>query len=163
MALVSAGYFSTVSLSDTNGNVSTLTYRFNPVTITTLALALTAQSAMNTVIGNLTDSEISAYSVGERFTEDALTLPASAQNEVKASVSFSKSGYGLGNLKVPAPKVAVWQGASGAPSMQVDLTAGILTAYTNKFVTGDDYTINDGEFLVSLIRGKRVTAKNNNG
>lgn len=163
MSLVSAGYFSMVSLVDQGGNISTLQYEFNPATVTTLALALTAQLSMNTALLNVTDSEISSYSVAERFTEDALTLPASAQNENKASISFTKSGLGKGNLKIPAPDALIFNGATGAPNNQVDLADAALVTYTDKFKTADDYVINDGEFLVELVAGKRIHAKNRNG
>jgi hypothetical protein len=163
MALVSAGYFSEVSVVDQGGNVSTLGFEFNPATVITLDLANTAQLAMNTLLLAITDSKIKAFSVAERFTEDALTLPTDAQNESKASVSFTKSGYGLGNVKIPAPSNGIFNGTTGAPNNQVDLNDADLIAYTNEFKTGGDYVINDGEFLVELVKGKRIHAKNNNG
>jgi len=163
MALVSDGYHSSVSLHDQGNNISTLSYEFNPATVTTLALALTAQLAMNTVLLATTDSKIKSYSVSERYGEDAFTLPTAAQNENKASISFTKSGFGQGNLKIPAIKNALMVAATGAGNNQVDLADSAITDYTDKFKTGDDYVINDGEFLVELVAGKRIHSKNNRG
>jgi len=161
MALVSDGYHSSASLIDQGGQISTLSYEFNPVTITTLDLALTAQLAMNTALLGLTKSKLKTYSVSQRFSEDALTLPTEAQNENKMSLSFTKSGFGTGNLKVPAIADGAFVGATGAPNNQIKLDAAIVTGYTDKFKDGDDYVINDGEFLVELVKGKRVFSKNN--
>lgn len=163
MALVSAGYISSVSLVDQGGNISTLQFEFNTVIVTTLADALTAQLAMNTLLLAVTDSKIATYTVGEKFSENALTLPTAAQNENKASISFTKSGFGKGNLKIPAAKSTIFQGATGAPNNQVDLADTDLVAYTDNFKVGADYYINDGESLVQLVAGKRTHSKNNNG
>jgi len=163
MTLVSDGYHASVSLIDQGGQVSTLSLEFNPVTVTTLDLALTAQLSMNIAIDNLSKSEIKTYSVAQRFSEDALNLPTEAQNENKMSLSFTKSGFGTGNLKMPAIEDGAFVGPTGAPNNQILLTAGIVTAYSDKFLDGDDYVINDGEFLVELVKGKRVFSKNNKG
>jgi len=163
MALVADGYHSSVTLVDQGGQKSTLSFEFNPATVTTLDLALTAQLALNTDLAGLTKSKISSYSVCERFGEDALTLPTDAQNENKGSISFTKSGFGLGNLKVPAIADGAFVGTTGAPNNQINLVAAIVTGYTDNFKSGADYVINDGELLVELVRGKRMHSANNNG
>jgi hypothetical protein len=162
MAFVSDGFHSTVTLKDQGGNASTLSYEFS-ANVLTLADAVIAQVAMNSLIENVTRSNIVNYSVCERFADDAFILPADAQNEDKASVSFTKSGYGGGNLKIPAPIDAMFQGTSGAPNNQVDLTNAFLVAYTDNFKSGGNYTVSSGESLVQLTRGKRMHARNNNG
>jgi len=165
MALVSGGFVGSITLADSGNNRSTLQYTCNPATVTTFTLAQTAMASIAIELAAITNSVVTAYSVSEVFREDTITLPNDAENENKASVSFIKNDGMSGNLKIPAPIDGLFAGAagSGSPYNQVDLTDAGLVAYTDRFRAGNDFVISDGEFLVALVRGKRVHAKNNYG
>jgi len=165
MALTSSGYEGSITVADQGNNRSTLSYTMNPATVTTNALALAAMAALVPLLEAICSSEVVAYRVTEVFRETAIALPASAQNENKASVSFTKSDGLTGNFKIPAPKDAIFAGVagSGANNNIVDIADADLQAYADVFITGNEFTISDGEFLVEMVRGKRIHAKSQRG
>lgn len=164
MALVASGYHSEVTLVDQGGNRSTLGFEFSP-SVADFATALAAQIDLNTDLLGVTTATISSYSVSQRYREDALTLPTDAQVENKASISYTKSGGGLGNLKIPAPVEAMFVGVpgSGANNNIVLLQYTGLMDYIFNFTAGGQFTISDGETLIQTVRGKRIHARSSRG
>lgn len=168
MALVFKNWVMSVALVDHGGNISTLTYEFDPANVADYAAALVAGAALLGDLEPVTNAEISGYSVNSVFREDSLTLPiAGVENEDKASLTFQLDGVnGKGNLKIPAPVSAGADnlfGVVGAAANQMVLTQATLVAYTNNFRTTGAFLISHGHKLVTLLVGKRISAKNKNG
>jgi len=165
MALVSTGWRLTVSVADTSGSISTLTYELNA------ADEVTATADAATIITNLTaitKSTIISYVLGEVFAENAVTLPADAENAIKASISVYLEGLGQkrANIKIPAPVNAIFTAATGPGFNVVSGTAAAVTNYINLFkTTGGVATISDGETVRDLNNfagGKRISRGSQN-
>lgn len=165
MALVSSGFEGSITVADQGNNRSTLSYEMNPATVMDFPTALTAMQGLISDLITVTTSTVVAYRATEVFREDAIVLPTDAQNENKASVSFTKSDGQTGNFKIPAPDEGIFVGAAGTGALNnvVDVTDLALVAYADNFVSGANFTISDGEFLVQMVNGKRIHAKSNRG
>jgi len=165
MALVSTGWRLTVTLNDTSGSSSTLT--FDLVAADQLTASTDAATIL-TALGNVTDSVVGQYFLGEVFAEDALTLPANAENAIKASVSLYLEGAGQkrANLKIPAPNIGLFTATSGPGYNVVDGADTALEAYIDLFqTTGGVATISDGETVRDnqpFAGGKRISRGSQN-
>jgi len=165
MATVVEGYELTVSLADNGANVTTLKYQGNGAVLTDFTEAQAARDALITDLLAVTNSVF----VGDRLTEvrynDALAYPAAGiENEDKASVTFLiQDTNKKGNLQIPAPKIGLFVNPTGPSANIVNVQAAILTAYCDNFRTTGGWYISDGEFLQTILKGKRISAKNNNG
>ncbi len=161
MALVTQGFWGRVTVVDNGNNRTIKTYELRAVTA---AAAATDMLAINAALVAVTDSVISAYSYAERFVENAFAFPASGvQNEDKASVSVIVSDSKSANLKIPAPVPAMFTGSSGSAANIVDTSNAALITYTDLFRTGNEAYISDGDDLVQVSGGKRISAKSNFG
>ena len=161
MALVTAGWWSRITLVDNGNNRTIKTYQMRATLAATVATdTLTIVAALNAV----TDSVISGYSYAERFIEDAFVFPVSGiQNEDKASISVIVSDSKSANLKIPAPIPAMFTGTSGSAANVVDTSNAALITYTDVFRAAAEAYISDGDDLVQLSGGKRISAKSNFG
>jgi len=161
MALVSDGFWMRVTLVDNGNNRTIKTYQLRAALIAT---AITDGATIRAALAAVTDSVISAYSVAERFHEDTFVFPASGiQNEDKASISAVITGAKTGNLKIPAPIPAMFQDVTGGAANIVDTTNALLITYTDVFKSGNEAFISDGDDLITLSSGKRISAKSNFG
>lgn len=160
MALGSSGFFGTVTLVDNGGNTSTLTYDLTAVTI---GAAQTDMGDIVTRLAAVTDGVVKGYSVGERYAESALSLPAGGvQVENTAVISSLISGTvdKYATIRIPAPKATIFVGSSGSAANVVDAADSDLGAYLATFTSGGEATVSDGEVLDTIsaahTKGKRV-------
>lgn len=162
MALVSVGWYLTVTLADNGGNQTTKTYALRGADeIAAQADAAAIRAALNA----LTDSVEVAYAVSDRYENDDIVYPAAGiENENKLSMTALLDGANKkANLKVPAPKIGAFLETSGPGANICDTTAAIVTDYTDEFKAAGGAYISDGEDLETLLSGKRISAKSNNG
>ncbi len=161
MALVTKGYYCRITLVDNGNNRTIKTYDLRA---TDMAAATTAVTALRAALLGVTDSVISAYNIAERFYENALAFPASGiENENKASISVIVTDSESANLKIPAPKPAIFTGTSGGAGNIVDVTNAALITYTDVFRSAGECYISDGDDLLLVSSGKRISAKSSNG
>lgn len=163
MALLPLGFYLRVTLVDNGGNASTLSYKLRAPDHTG---AVTATAAMLPFIAAASNSVISRYTISQAFEEAAFAYPgAGVENEDKASITvlLDATGAKKANIKIPAPKIAMFQNTIGPGANIVDVTSQIVTDYVSMFTSAGQAYISDGEDAASAISGKRVSAKNNNG
>ena len=163
MALTTNGWWLTSTLVDNGGNVTTKRYDLRASDATTAATDVAAIIAAPNAI---TDSVMSGYRYGEEFIEDSFAYPAAGvENENKASITclLTTGGAKKANLKIPAPVIGIFVDTTGPSANVVDVTNAALLTYAALFESGGEAYISDGEDLDSLISGKRISAKSNNG
>lgn len=160
MALTSQGFFGTVTLIDNGGNTSTLSY---DLTAAAIGDAVTDMGTVVTRLAAVTDAEVKGYTVGQKFAESALSLPAGGvqvENTavISALISGEVSKYAI--LKIPAPVAGIFVGSSGAAANLVDANDTDLGTYLGTFTTGGLATVSDGEVIDTVsaahVSGKRV-------
>lgn len=166
MALVADGFELTVNLTDTSGSVSTLTY---VLTAADHATALTDSTTIITALNAVTNATISGYRVVDKFTENAFTLPANAENAIKAEINAFVDGGGTkkATFRIPSPPAAIFVSGSGEGFNIVDTGNAEVLAYTALFSVGGEATISDGESLVApasnaINKGRRVSVYSRN-
>jgi len=164
MAFISNGVF-TVSYTvvDQGNQRSTLRFKTRPSLVTDYAMALTAALSMLPDLQAVITGNISAYSASETFKNDGLVIPADAQNQDKASISFTNDDGSTGNLKIPSPSNGIFVAATGNNNNIVQLSDADLIAYTDNFRITGQFTIDGGKALNQLVIGKRIHAKSNFG
>lgn len=161
MALVSDGFWMRATVVDNGNNKTIKTYQMRAADFAT---ATTDSTAILNALNAVTDSTISAFSIAQRFYEDAFAWPVSGiQNEDKASISCVITNSKSANIKIPAPIPAMFQDTEGAAANVVDVTNGDLIAYTDIFKAGGESYISDGDDLLLVSGGKRISAKSNLG
>lgn len=163
MALVSNGYWLTVSLADNGANVSTKRYQ---LTAADAATAATDVATILAALANVTDSVIVSYHYGLEYKEETVVYPAAGiENENKASITvlLDTGGGKKANHKIPAPKIGLFVAATGSSANIVDVSDTALTTYMAIFESGNQAYISDGETMASILSGKRISAKNNRG
>lgn len=171
MALVTEGFEVTVTVADNGNNRGTYTYVCDPTNVPDFATAQTARTSIVTALDTLTQCIIVGTSLKEVQYEDTIVYPASlVELENKASITYQILGQNKkGNLKIPAPIPALFNGTAGSAANQVDVTNAALTTYVGNFFSAGYFTISDGEKIAQdpnsngVIVGKRISAKNNNG
>lgn len=161
MAMVSEGFWMRVTLVDNGNNKTIKTYQLRAADFVT---ATTDSTNILSALAAVTDAVQSAFSIAERFYEAAFAFPASGvQNEDKASISCVITNSKSANLKIPAPIPALFQDTTGGAANVVDTTNVDLIAYTDIFRTGNEAYISDGDDLLLVSSGKRISAKSNFG
>ena len=171
MALVTEGFEVTVTVADNGNNRSTLTFVCDPANVPDFATAQTARLSIVTALDTLTQSIIVGTTLKEIQYEDAIVYPpALVENENKASITYQILGQNKnGNLKIPAPIPTLFVGTAGDAANVVDVVNAALTTYVGNFFAAGYFTISDGEKIAQdpngngVIKGKRISAKNNNG
>lgn len=168
MALVSRGYFLSVTVADQGNNKATLRYDLTSADMTeALADSLTVITALNGV----TDSVVKGYSVGEKYEEDAFVYPGTGiqiENQALITAKIDVDGDKYTNVRIPAPPDAIFMGASGDLYNQVNPNNAALGTYLGLFVdTTGVAQISDGEYLmvpgITTVKGKRIHRGSRNG
>lgn len=157
MAFVTSGFSITLSVIDTQNQLSRLTYKSRE----TLYADVVAQVAgLITAFNAVSDSVVSGYTISATAVEDALALPASADNQVVASISYKIVGKVRGGaLSIPAPKEAIFEDTIGVGNGYVDVSNVDVVAYADQFKSTGGFTISDGDDLAFLVDGVRTTAR----
>lgn len=167
MAIVTNGWYATVDMVDTSGTLSQLKY---DLVATTYANATAAAATLPALLSAVSNAKVKGYTIHERFLENAFTLPANAENAIKAELSAFIEGAGTKKavFRIPAPSVAIFVSGSGAGFNIVDLGNADVLAYAGIFEDGTGIaTISDGETLVvpvsnALDGGRRISIYSRN-
>lgn len=163
MAVVSTGFWLTVNLKDTGGNDTTRTYQMTAADATAAA---TDAAAILAALANVSDASVAGYSIGERFVEQAFTLPVAAEIENQALITlgiFQKPNKS-GSISIPAPKATIFVAPTGQGFNQPDFTDPALLAYLNLFTGSGKAKLSDGEVAVLVnAKGKRVHSRSVRG
>ncbi len=162
MAIVSIGWFLTMTMADNGGNQITKTWKLRA---TDAATADTDAAVIRAAYNAVTNSVEVAYGLGERFQEDSITYPAAGiENEDKASITgLLIAGNKKANLKINAPVIGMFMNLTGPGANIVDILDTDLNTYTDVFKTGAQAYISDGEDLDTVLSGKRISARSNKG
>jgi hypothetical protein len=162
MALVSTGFWGSISVMDNGGQVSVLQYQLTSIdAVTALADIATIRARLEAII----DGEVIRQVYSERFDEASIVFPAAGiEIQNKASLTASLVGrVQKANLKVPTPIIGIFTAPTGGGANVVNLTNAALVAYFSSFQTGGEALISDGEVADALLAGKRIHAKSNLG
>ena len=167
MALTSARFEVEATFVESSGKSVTRTYRAAASVTTLTELAVNWALALP-FIQAVTDSVMSQYVYKQVFLEDALVLPADAENNDQAL--FSGKIFGdpsdSGTFSVPAASVGIFVTPTGKGRDVVDMSDPAVQAFVDLFSEGGtngDWTVSDGEQLVeSTISGKRRNTKSSN-
>jgi hypothetical protein len=161
LALVSDGFEVVVSFAETSGKTVDRTYKAG-VSITTYAeLAAAWALALGKVVA-VSDSVIATYVYKHIFVEDALVLPAAAENNNTALLSGKIIGQPRksGTVTIPAVKPGLMVSPTGKGYDVVDTGDAVVIAFVNMFdsaIADGDWTISDGEsWDNATVAGKRV-------
>jgi len=171
MALVAQGFTLTIGLIDSGENKTTRTFE---MTATTAAAAETDAAAIVPQFAALTRCAITGYTIGSKFVEDALVLPAAGiqvENTAEILLNIEGSATKKAPINIPDPVVTggngngMWLGATGPNSNVVDTAFAALTTFVANFGTlGDNnLLISDGEHANGISRGFRVHKKSRKG
>lgn len=167
MALVQRGYRLNVAFTETSGKVVRRSYEAPAISFADFAAFATAvQTALTGLIAeiqNVTASVISAYQLEELYVENALVLPAGAENQNQAlwtgKISGDPSDSGI--ISIPAAFQGIFQTPTGPGHDIVDMNDLAVIAFINNFVAPNGaFTISDGEKLeAGTIAGVRRNVK----
>jgi len=153
MAIVSQGYFLTVTLVDAAMDAATLTYDLKATAPEDVTTAVTA---ILTALGNVTRAAVKSYTVSQRFVENALTLPAGVNIEERGTivVQLASAPNKTAILNVPAPRNMF--AAETGPTANDIIATTQLNNYVNLFKSAGPCTISDGETVTTFLRGRRT-------
>jgi len=159
MALVArgngAGFYLTVSLTDTQGDVSTLRFELRSADY---AEAVTATAAIVAAIAGVSQSLITSTAISFVSDEDTFVYPTGADNGVRARMTFQLAdSVEKATLDIPAPKIGIFVDPTGPGNNVVDTSDTEVLAYLAVFKVSGNAFISDGEDADLLLRGKRTT------
>ena len=156
MALVSNGFWLSVTLRDNGGNDTTRTYQLSAADATAAgADTVNILAALNAV----TDAVIVSWFNYQRFVEDAFVYPASGvEIENLALLEFDLVDHPekSATITIPAPAPGIFVSLSGGGANTVDLADAAVIAYAALFQTGGEVLISDGEVADTLVAGRRI-------
>jgi hypothetical protein len=145
---------------ESSGKTVERTYVALPASVPDYDTLVTQWAIALVTINAVTDSVISSYTYKDVWIENAIVLPADAENSDQAFGSAKISGDPLdsGTFSIPAASIGCFVSVSGKGRDIADTEVGsIFYNYANLFggVTGD-WTISDGERLdMGTLGGKR--------
>jgi len=163
MALAAGRWYTVIELADT-GNQRT-TMRFEQSAPADAAAALAAGTALATDMAAVSDAVIAKYFVYQVYEEDAFALPAAAQieNQALITLSIDDEPSKVGTIRIPAPTIDIFAGATGPNSNIVDGTDADVIALVANWVSEDLYYVSDGEQAEAFISGHRRHMKKSHG
>lgn len=165
MALVSTGWYWSVTLIDNGGNKTSKTYQLQSADATEAAIdAAAALGALNGV----TDAAIVSHHFYQEFAEDALVLPGSGvqiENLALMEFTLAVDPTKMATHTIPAPAPAIFVAASGPGANVLDTGNAQLAAYADLFTDDTDPTffISDGEQALTFNGGRRIHRKSRRG
>jgi len=168
MAIVPLGWFLHTEWVDTGNNKTSRDFDLVATdTADDAAAVFTDVAAILAAYIAASDAVMTNYSVGKRFAEGSVTLPAAAEVENNLQVSAKIAGIPNKSavFEIPAPKVTLFQATTGVGYNQADFADTLLSAVVALYtVAGNKAYISDGEQItVQGIKGKRVHHKSNKG
>lgn len=163
MALVSNGFWLSVTLRDNGGNETTRRYQLSSADATA---AGTDSATILAALGAVTDAVIVSWFNYQMFVEDAFAYPGSGvEIENLALLAFDIVDHPekTATLTIPAPAPAIFVATSGAGANIVNTSNAAVIAYGALFQTGGEALISDGEVAQTLVSGKRIHRKSSRG
>lgn len=157
MAIGSDGIYIVYKLLDKAGNQSSVRLQTNPATITDYATASAAAVANLTLLAAVTDCTVIGYDVQFRNAEQGTLV---AGNELKSvvglfSVRDSDNAFKAHTVRVPGVRDALVI----ANTNTIDKTSTAVQDWLNRFATGGDFLISDGENIATITpNGEQINA-----
>ena len=149
-----SGFFLTVGVTDTQGDVSVLEYELRAADY---AAAVTASNAILTKLKAVTISVPSSYSISYRAEENAFLFPEGADNSIKARLVVTLgTTTEKATIDIPAPEQTIFVSNSGEGNNIVDTSDTDLLDYFEIFKNAGSAFISDGEDAGTLQVGRRV-------
>lgn len=157
MALVSDGFTLQVVLIDSGANTAVRRYE---LVAGTAAQAVLDAADILVDLQALTDAVVSAYSITNRFVENALALPAAGihvENQALVVVNLEGSAVDKGKFSIPAPVANLFTGVTGPNSNQVNTAYAPLVEFVANYgsLGNNLMTISDGQHADGISRGYR--------
>jgi hypothetical protein len=160
MAIVAASpaFRASIQLVATNSRTMSVNLA---LTAANYADAVTAVTAFLVDLAAVSAGVLKGYSISSQAVNDALSLPTDQDAEYgeRALVTGTIDGNPLKSwtIYIPFPKAGLFVDTSGLNRDVIDITDSALQAYIADFTTvGDIATVSDGEFVDSIISGRRV-------
>lgn len=163
MALASTGFWCVVEICDNGNNRTEKRYQMVAEDATQAALDMVdILAAINSVTAGVITSEY----FYERFVEDALSYPASGveiQNQALLDFDIVDHPEKTATLTIPAPEASLFVATSGSGANILDTADADVILFRDLFRTGGQLLLSDGEVAESLVKGRRIHRKSNNG
>jgi len=144
-----------VTLVDNGNNQTTKTYDLQGADLTE---ATANAGTILTALAAVTDATIKGYVIGQRFTNDAFTFPASGvhiEDLALISLGITNDPTKAATITIPAPKSTLFSATSGEGANNF-LNSGAGQTYWQLFdATGEAY-LSDGETAEVFFSGKRI-------
>lgn len=161
MAIISKGFFLTVTLQDSGLSKTTKEWELRGAT---LADAVTNANGFLALLNPVTDANVVSYNISQRFVEDAPSIPSSGQVESLAIVSVRTSGGNGATIEVPAPVDLLFDALTGDGQNNVNTAYQPLVDYYGAYLAvGGKVFVSDGESATLLVKGQRGTKKSRQG
>jgi len=171
MALVAKEWQLSVGLVDRGGKVVNRTFHLTAQDDAGDATGVFTDVA--TILTNLaavTELKVKSYQVQKIFTDNALTLPTSAEAEAEQNLHISALIVGdptkSGTYDIPGPKQALFQASSGPGADIPNFSSSALDTFIEMFNSaGSDLAlISDGEsWDTNTAKGKKTHKHSTNG
>ena len=167
MALVSTFFEVEVTFTESSGKSVNRTYRADETIEDPADLAVAWALALP-FVNAMSDSVISKYVYKQIFVENALVLPADAENNDQALFSGKIAGDPTDSaiLSVPAASIGIFQTTTGKGRDIVDMSDTAVQSFVDLFSAGGTngtWTISDGEqWSEATVSGVRRNTKSTN-
>lgn len=152
---------------ETSGKTVDRTYKAGSSITTYAELAAAWALALGKVVA-VSDSVIYTYVYKHIFVENALALPAAAENNNQALLSGKIIGSPRksATVTIPAVKPGLMVSPTGKGYDVVDTSNAVVIAFVNMFdsaIADGDWVISDGEsWDNATVSGKRINSKSTN-
>jgi len=171
MALSALRWELVVQLADRGGKVFLRTFNLTATdTAGDASAVLTDVATILTNIAAVTELKVKGYRVAKVYSEDAFTLPTSAEAEGEQNLHLSALIVGdptkSGTYDIPGPKQALFQAASGAGADLPNFASTPLDNFGEMFNSAgtDLATLSDGEsWDFNTAKGKKTHKRSTNG
>jgi len=161
MALVQSKWRVSVNFAETSGKTVRRTYEAPVANFASFAafqtFLTTASTGFLAVLITLTDAVIASYQAEAVYIEDALSLPAAAENQNQALLSFKIDGDPTesGTLSIPAADPDIFISPTGEGHDIVQITDVQVQLFLS-FFTGGELAVSDDEYVdLATAKGRR--------
>jgi hypothetical protein len=171
MALTAIGWKLVVGMADRGGKVVNRTFDLTAVdTAGDASAVLTDVATILSRLNGVSALVIKSYSVAKVYSNDALTLPTSAEAEAEQQLHLSALIIGdptkSGTYDIPGPEQLCFQAASGPGADLPNFGQTELNVFVDIFDSGasDLAHLSDGESWDGLtVKGKKTHKHSTNG
>ena len=151
-----------VTWTETSGKSVTREWQADPAVVTSFADLVTEWALRQAEVLGMSDSVPSKITYKMFVLEEALTLPAAAENSNQALLAAKLVGKPnkSGNLSIPAAKATLFAAATGKNYDVVDVTDTLVSHFLDMFAATGAWVFSDGDKLVkATASGKRRNVK----